>query len=68
VDGEGGVKEVTSVMRVEFGFWYGSVSESGSSAHDAADVAVPFDGPETDGLVRYGQGSHERCQQSNVRI
>jgi hypothetical protein len=50
VGGEGGVKEVTSVMRVvEFGFWYGSVSESDSSAHDAADAAAPFDGPETDG-------------------
>ena len=48
--GEGELKEVTRVMRVvEFGFWFGSVSESESSAHDAADAAVPFDGPETDG-------------------
>ena len=39
--------EVTSVIRVvEFGFWFGSMSESESSAHDAA---APFDGPETDG-------------------
>jgi hypothetical protein len=43
------MKEVTSVMRVEFGLWHGSVSESESSAHDAADAAAPFDGPETDG-------------------
>jgi hypothetical protein len=43
------VKEVTSVMRVvEVGFWFGSVSES-ESAHDAADAAAPFDGPEIDG-------------------
>ena len=51
VGGEGRGKEVTSVMRVvEFGFWFGSVSESESSAHDdAAAAAAPFDGPETDG-------------------
>jgi hypothetical protein len=50
VGGEGGVKEVTSVMRVmEFGFGFGSVSESESSTVDAADAAAFFDGPETDG-------------------
>jgi hypothetical protein len=45
------MKEVTSVMRVvDFGFWYRSVSELESLAHDdAAAAAAPFDGPETDG-------------------
>ena len=48
--GEGRVKEVTSVTRVvEFRFEFVSVSESESSAHDAADVAASFDGPETGG-------------------
>jgi hypothetical protein len=47
VGGEGGVKEVTSVMRVvEFGFGFGSVSESEPSTVDAAGF---FNGPETDG-------------------
>jgi hypothetical protein len=41
VGGEGELKEVMSVMRVvEFGFWLGSVSESESSAHDAADASM----------------------------
>jgi hypothetical protein len=65
VGGEGGVKEVTSVMRVvEFGFWFNW------SRRPTMLLVLLYPSMGQRQIVKRvdGQGSHERCQQSDVRI